>query len=51
MTRRMRVVTLAATAIPVAIGGAVVAVVLAAFASPLMPIGVARRAEPDRAPM
>jgi hypothetical protein len=47
MTRGERVATLAATAIPIAVGGSVAAVVVAVLASPLMPIGVARRAEPD----
>lgn len=47
MGRRQRTVALAATAIPVAVGGAVVAVVVAVVASPLMPLGVARQAEPD----
>ena len=48
MTRVARAGTLTATAVPIAIGGAVLAVFLAALASPLMPLGVARRAEPDR---
>ena len=47
-TRRERVTGLLVTAAPVALGGAVVAVIVAVLASPAMPVGVARRAEPDR---
>ncbi len=47
MGRRQRIASLAAAVVPVALGGALVAVVVAIVASPLMPIGVARRAEPD----
>ena len=47
LSRRQRVVTLAAAAVPVGVGGAVLAVLGAVLASPLLPFGVARRAEPD----
>lgn len=47
MRGRQRWAATAAQALPVAIGGAVIAVTLAAAASPLFPIGVAREAEPD----
>jgi putative ABC transport system permease protein len=47
MPRSSRVAGLVLLAIPVAVGGAAVAVAGAVFASPLMPIGLARRAEPD----
>ena len=47
MVRWDRVVVLAAFAVPVAVGGAVLAAVVAIAASPLMPIGLARAAEPD----
>lgn len=47
MTRRERTAALWAVAIPIALVGAVVAVVGAVAASPLMPVGLARRAEPD----
>lgn len=42
-----RVTAAAAVGVPVALGGAALAVVGAAGASPLFPIGIARRAEPD----
>ena len=45
--RGQRWLAATATVLPIAIGGAVVAVVAAALASPLFPIGVARDAEPD----
>ncbi|MFL6203908.1 MAG: FtsX-like permease family protein [Acidimicrobiales bacterium] len=47
MTRWERVVTKTATALPVAALGALLAVALSILASPLMPVGIARRAEPD----
>jgi hypothetical protein len=47
MTRMERVASQAVTAAPIALGGAAVAVLLSVLASPLMPVGVARRAEPD----
>jgi ABC-type lipoprotein release transport system permease subunit len=47
MSRSRRVAGLVLLAIPIAIGGSAVAVAGAALASPLMPIGLARRAEPD----
>jgi hypothetical protein len=47
MTRRERVAVLVAPALPVALAGAALAVAAAVAASPLMPIGLARRAEPD----
>jgi ABC-type lipoprotein release transport system permease subunit len=47
MTRRDREAALITAAIPVAVGGAVLAVAVAIAASPLMPVGIARRAEPD----
>ena len=37
-----------AAALPVAVGGAAIALVGAALASPIFPLGVARRREPDR---
>lgn len=48
MRRRERVAALAASVAPTAIGGAVIAVAVAIALSPLMPVGVARKAEPDR---
>ena len=47
LTRRQRIAVGAFQAAPVALGGALLAVVGAVAASPLFPIGVARRAEPD----
>ena len=47
MTRWERVVTKSVTTLPVAVLGALLAVALSVLASPLMPVGVARRAEPD----
>jgi hypothetical protein len=47
MTGRERAAALLGPAAVVAVGGAVIAVAIAGAASPLMPIGVARRAEPD----
>jgi hypothetical protein len=47
LTRVQRIAVGVLQTLPVALGGAVVAVVGAAVASPLFPIGVARRAEPD----
>jgi hypothetical protein len=47
LTRPQRVAVGAFQALPVALGGAVLAVFGAAAASPLFPIGVARKAEPD----
>jgi putative ABC transport system permease protein len=47
MTRRERVASLFGSVVPVIVGGAVLAVVVAIAASPSMPVGVARRAEPD----
>ena len=48
MRRRERVASLVAAAVPVAVGGTLLAGVLAVVASPLMPVGLARKAEPDR---
>jgi len=47
MGRPQRIAALTAAAVPIAVGGALVAVGVAVAASPLMPVGVARRAEPD----
>ncbi len=47
MTRRERVLALAGGLGPGVVGGAVLAVGLAVLASPLMPVGAARRADPD----
>lgn len=47
VTSFARSVALVLLAVPVAVGGAVVAVVGAWLASPIMPLGLARRAEPD----
>lgn len=47
MPRSARVAGLTLLALPIAIGGATLAVIGAVLASPLMPIGLARRAEPD----
>jgi ABC-type lipoprotein release transport system permease subunit len=48
MRQRLRTAALTMSVAPVAIGGAVIAVVVAIALSPLMPVGVARKAEPDR---
>jgi ABC-type lipoprotein release transport system permease subunit len=48
MTRRERFATAMARVVAVSVAGAVIAVVGAALASPLMPIGPARLAEPNR---
>lgn len=48
MRRRERVAALTISVAPTAIGGALIAVAVAVALSPLMPIGVARKAEPDR---
>ena len=47
ITNSGRSVALVLMAVPIAVGGAVVAVVGAWLASPIMPMGLARRAEPD----
>jgi hypothetical protein len=47
LTRPQRILVVGVQAVPIALGGALLAVVAAAAASPLFPIGVARRAEPD----
>ncbi len=47
MTRRERVLGQVLMVLPAATGGALLAVTVAVAASPLMPVGVARRAEPD----
>src|SRR5205807_2200725 len=47
MTRRERVCVALPRALTVAVGGALVGVLGAVTASPLFPIGVARRAEPS----
>jgi hypothetical protein len=47
VTAHARTLAVAATCAPVAIGGAVLGALGAALASPLLPIGLARRAEPD----
>ena len=46
VSRPQRVVAAVAAALPVGVGGAVLAALGAALASPLLPFGVARRAEP-----
>ena len=46
MTRRERGLARVAGTVPIALGGAVVAVAGAVAASPVMPVGVARQAEP-----
>jgi hypothetical protein len=48
MRRRERSASLIAAALPVAVGGALLAGAAAIAASPLMPVGLARKAEPDR---
>jgi hypothetical protein len=47
LTRFQRTAVLVAPALPVALAGAALAVLAAGASSPLMPIGLARRAEPD----
>jgi hypothetical protein len=47
MTRLERIASRAVTAVPIAVLGGVVAVSASTLASPLMPVGIARRAEPD----
>lgn len=47
MTRSERLFSQAVATVPVALLGAVVAVGLSVLASPLLPVGIARRAEPD----
>ncbi len=47
MPRSARVAGLVLLAVPMAVGGAAIGVVGAVLASPVMPIGLARRAEPD----
>ena len=47
LTRKQRTVALATVAWPAILGGVVVGLVAAAAASPLLPIGLAGRAEPD----
>ena len=47
MTRRERIVATVSFAVPIAAGAAAAAVVVAVAASPLFPISLARRAEPD----
>ncbi|UDY37635.1 ABC transporter permease [Dermatobacter hominis] len=47
MTRFDRVATQVITTVPVAVLGAVAAVGVSVAASPLLPVGIARRAEPD----
>jgi len=46
-TRAQRFVAVVAAAVPVAAGGTVLGGVLAAAASPLMPVGIGRQAEPE----
>lgn len=48
MRRRERSASVVAVAVPVAVGGALLAGAAAVAASPLMPVGLARKAEPDR---
>jgi hypothetical protein len=48
MGPRQRIAALTAAVLPVAGAGALLSVILAIAASPLMPVGLARRAEPDR---
>ncbi len=47
MTHRQRTAASTLSALPVAVGGAVTAVVVAVAASPLLPVGLARKAERD----
>ncbi len=47
MTRRERALGAALTAVPIAVGGALLGVLGAWLASPLLPMGLARDAEPD----
>lgn len=47
MRRQERAAALVAGAAPIAVGGALLAGMVAVAASPLMPIGLARKAEPD----
>lgn len=47
MGPRQRIAALTASVLPVAVGGALVSVAVAVAASPFMPVGLARRAEPD----
>jgi putative ABC transport system permease protein len=47
LTRRQRTVAVATVAWPAVLGGVVVGFVMAVLASPLLPIGLAGRAEPD----
>ena len=47
MDRRQRIGALTASMLPAAAGGALIAVALAIAGSPLMPVGLARKAEPD----
>ena len=47
LTRRQRAAASAMSAVPVAVGGGLLAVLGAVAASPLFPIGQARRADPD----
>ncbi len=47
MTRRQRALALASTVLPLAVLAPAAAVLVAVAASPLTPIGLARRAEPD----
>ena len=47
LTRRQRMAVGVLQAVPVAFGGALLAAAIAALASPLFPLGIARRAEPD----
>jgi hypothetical protein len=47
MDRRSRRWAMVATTLPIAVGGAALAVVIAVLASPLTPVGIARRAEPS----
>lgn len=47
LTRVQRILVSGVQALPVALGGALLAAVAAAAVSPLFPVGIARRAEPD----
>ncbi len=50
LTRADRCVALVACTVPVALGGAAIAAVVSWLASPIVPIGLARRADPEDGP-
>jgi hypothetical protein len=47
MGRRQRIAAMTAAVAPAAVGGGLLAIAVAIAGSPLMPVGLARRAEPD----